>query len=640
MKLLRDLNRILDEVSDHLSLDIVDDDADNDSLASWLDEIPTQTELQQYHGELINVIDCLFEMAMLIRRPANLDLSREIRRGSKSAYESYDKDHVRNKFPQTSSDIVHRLGCAITQRRNYLDYRARHHAKLGKGIDEAQGIQGSETNEAALSETIATDFYGDSGNLDDLGSDLVNSQTSYATSLLDGRDKVFVPPLPKESAGGKPFECPYCFFVIEVKTRQSWIRHIFKDIRPYVCVFPDCTLPEKLYDSRHEWFFHETTEHHLRSENFDCLLCKESLISEKSLERHLARHLEDLALFAVQKSNLDDNDDYVFDERNTASELDFDSSDNSDNEFSGVQPDVIQDLPYPGLETFTYDEPQNEDHRAIETSGLISRPRRSPSPQHSEIQQTIPSPRSRTEAEKRLIKEKDQRQYTERVAKEEEKAHKRALRIAELERLERKEAEQYHTEYEERKRLESVQKARKRQDQEDFNRLQAKRRQELGDIEAFSAAERAEQRQRENTRLREEHLLEEEQRLARAHRANTPRQPRHRATVHDGRESLEDRGERFIREAIKEENLKRFERDSPYGDSRPHRSYDDNELRRKSPKRERYRKAPGKISQAPIPVQGLQETHHIFEGLELTNEDASDPKKEEVEEEVRPHEYS
>ena len=184
------------------------------------------------------------------------------------------------------------------------------------------------------------------------------------------------------------------------------------------------------------------------------------------------------------------------------------------------------------------------------------------------------SPRSRYEAEKRHIKEKERRRYAERVAKEEEQARKRAAKVAELERLERKKSEQERIEYEERKRLESKERARKRQEQEkehkDLRSAQAKRKQELEDLEAIKAADRKSNRaaQREAQyqdeqarRQREERdrqRAEEAERIARARRANVPREPRHQAAVHYPQRSMEDRGERFIQEAIRQdEELRR-----------------------------------------------------------------------------------
>ena len=196
------------------------------------------------------------------------------------------------------------------------------------------------------------------------------------------------------------------------------------------------------------------------------------------------------------------------------------------------------------------------------------------------------SPTSKAEAQKRYIKEKERRQYAEKVAREEEKARKRASQLAEYERLE-KERVQERLEYEERRRIESAERARRRQQQEDYEIAQAKRRQELEDIAILNARQRTERRREAEDRRRrdehERHRLDEEDRLERARRANIPRRPRHQNIVHQRRESTEDRGERFIREAIRLENLRRFERDFSPDDRRPYRTYDDHDgLRRRN----------------------------------------------------------
>ena len=197
------------------------------------------------------------------------------------------------------------------------------------------------------------------------------------------------------------------------------------------------------------------------------------------------------------------------------------------------------------------------------------------------------SPRTRHEAEKDLMREKEKRHYAERVAKEEEQARKRAIRIAELERLEKEKAIRERIEYKEKKRLESAGRARRRQEREESQRAQAQRRQELEDLEALNAAERLARRQREQERRQREvdqrHRQEEEDRLARARRANIPRRPRHEPTVHQQSGSnggMEDRGERFIREAIRQENLRQFEMEAP--PRRSYRTYDDARLERRN----------------------------------------------------------
>ena len=302
-KLLRDLVQVVNDIIDELSDDGTKAIEDDKTPADWPDNDST-TELQQLHEEVVTIIDCLYQLSMLIRKPAKHDLFVGSRMSDKAEFETYDKWHVRSRHPRAEEQISQRMGRAITRRRKYLCYRERHHRKLEKGIEEVQGIQRA-TTESVMLETIATDFKTQGINFEETSSNTDMSQSSYA-SLLDG-GRVTVSSPPKAFAEGKPFECPYCFFVIEIKSMRSWIRHIFKDIKPYVCALTECSMPDRLYDSRREWHFHETTEHH--REDFLCALCKDSLKSARQYERHVGRHLEELALFALPRVEMDSDED-------------------------------------------------------------------------------------------------------------------------------------------------------------------------------------------------------------------------------------------------------------------------------------------------------------------------------------------
>ena len=302
-KLLRDLEQSLHDVFDELSEKNVETSEDDELSAAWPSDQST-TELQQLHSEVVNIIDCLYQLSMVLRKPAQHDMLVGSRTKDKEEFEYYDQEHVRNMHPKTEKQVVQRLGRAITRRRKYLFYRERHHRKLEKGIEEVQGIQRTITG-SVLSETIATEFKTPNLDFEETSSN-TGTQTSYAPSLIDG-GRITIPPPPKESIGGKPFECPYCFFVMDIKSKSAWIRHIFKDIKPYVCTFPDCSIPDRLYDSRREWYSHETTEH--GREDFQCHLCKDILRSSKHYERHVGRHLEELALFVLPRIEMDDAED-------------------------------------------------------------------------------------------------------------------------------------------------------------------------------------------------------------------------------------------------------------------------------------------------------------------------------------------
>ncbi|RSL99813.1 hypothetical protein CEP52_009470, partial [Fusarium oligoseptatum] len=174
-------------------------------------------------------------------------------------------------------------------------------------------------------------------------------RTVYApTNVGQGRSNS-VPDPPKTQGGKTTFTCPYCGITLEsseMQNRQSWKRHVFRDLRPYVCTFEHCQNPDKLYVSRHEWIYHELQIHrrkyvckdcpktyssrtemsaHVREhygesisqgqlgvildlcdqqddgmngEKDECLVCGEEL-SFLALQRHLATHMEDMALFVL-----------------------------------------------------------------------------------------------------------------------------------------------------------------------------------------------------------------------------------------------------------------------------------------------------------------------------------------------------
>lgn len=128
-------------------------------------------------------------------------------------------------------------------------------------------------------------------------------------------------------------------------------KHVFRDLRPYVCTFNDCPKPDRLFDSRHEWYDHEVEVHrrewfcntcqqlfptktrfadHLAQSHQDifteaqivvavdicgraidseqlCVLCGEKFLPAR-LRRHLAHHMQQLALFSLPQS-MDDSDD-------------------------------------------------------------------------------------------------------------------------------------------------------------------------------------------------------------------------------------------------------------------------------------------------------------------------------------------
>ena len=212
------------------------------------------------------------------------------------------------------------------------------------------------------------------------------------------------------------------------------------------------------------------------------------------------------------------------------------------------------------------------------------------------------SPHSRYEVEKEKIRQRElrQRERQEEIKRKEREARERAEH---LERQHRREEERERQEQLRRERREFEQRqravereARRQQAERDrqqaeMDREQARTIQEREDRARLRAADQAQQELEERIRRRQEddrrraasrdrdarHQDAERQRYARAQQANIPRPPRHHPFVHQNEGHL-DRGDRFIHNAIREENLRRFERRA----GRPREWYDDGALRRRN----------------------------------------------------------
>ena len=176
---------------------------------------------------------------------------------SKSLFiDSFDISHVAHKFPKLDLDerqwLKERLGKAVTQRRQYLKYSRDHHDRfqeLGKKsapsledrggdhiseYDRKPGQQADTTVKSlptsAFAPTDASTLQiSELKPLDEVSSEATEntsdivSQTSYATSICDNDNESQIrPPKLKEITNTFPFECPYCWNLLEIKSERAW----------------------------------------------------------------------------------------------------------------------------------------------------------------------------------------------------------------------------------------------------------------------------------------------------------------------------------------------------------------------------------------------------------------------------------
>ncbi|KAL8889951.1 MAG: hypothetical protein Q9192_005940 [Flavoplaca navasiana] len=328
VNLLDKLMKRLDEAENAINGEGDDlEDTEVESLdGSVSDDEGLQTDVHHLQSSVATLITCLFQMSMLVRKPAQHDIRVGSREIEVAAFETFDKNHVRDKYPKAEDFIVSRLGSGLTRRRKYLKYRERHALKLKQGINAVAEVNDDANSGIVLSETLATDVQDWNVQSDDNASQSGFSQTSYAPTLKSG-GHITIPVPPRSSRGGAPFECPYCYFIVVASSERSWHGHVFQDLQPYVCLEQTCSTPQKLYTTRHEWVHHTNTMH--RSEELlvagsdkqekggSCILCKKPQRTRQQYDRHVARHLQELALFVLPR-----NDEELDDEESDDDEAD------------------------------------------------------------------------------------------------------------------------------------------------------------------------------------------------------------------------------------------------------------------------------------------------------------------------------
>ncbi|KAL2006429.1 hypothetical protein VTN00DRAFT_9097 [Thermoascus crustaceus] len=284
----------------------------------------------------------------------------------------------------------------MSWRRGYFKYREAHHSKLAQGLDFDSGkteivAQSTVASSLPLNVKIAGKSRPALDAVDDdERSNTGVSQTSYATSVADP-GRLQSPPSPKESENG-PFQCPCCYMMISVSNRAAWKKHVFKNLRPYVCLWEDCLVSDQQFSRRHQWLEHVMQKHwrtwhcafgcqerfqsvagfkqHMMRHHHDvgaaaqldtlaslserpmalgatvqCPLCLDTIPSLKEFQRHVGRHQEELALFALPKTIVDDD---------TESKLQEDPAESAEPITSGLgERQSDSDLSFPSMKSAT-----------------------------------------------------------------------------------------------------------------------------------------------------------------------------------------------------------------------------------------------------------------------------------------------
>ena len=348
-------------------------DSDTDSL---LKSFNSASEISLLVQDISQTVDCLYRVSIYLTKQSFKDRYAKSAEIDVSGFEQYDLEHVRQKYPDAKPYLISRIGKSISKRRQYLKYREQHAIKIAQDLELVEGSYevDNEDTHTTLSETTATTFV----ELQEFEKTQLARRQSSAASILsdttysslagDG-ERLRMPALPEGAADQEPFVCPICHKLSQletVRTTHEWTKHVFRDLQPYTCTFEDCPLGGETFESRHLWFNHELKLHRRSwicrghcNESFqsyedfqehvqefypqdiapsqlstfidmcavpfeatvksDCPLCECVVTGSRRLEKHLGRHMEEIALFALPQSLFEDGGDLDSDNSSDAS---------------------------------------------------------------------------------------------------------------------------------------------------------------------------------------------------------------------------------------------------------------------------------------------------------------------------------
>lgn len=256
-------------------------------------------------GAANECIRSLFRISILIARATPRDrfaLAQDDRRTF--FLEEFDINYLEERYPKLSgpesAGLRTRLGRANTKRRQFLRYCRQHRNTLAGGAhqnDDSQGLpplairnkgksQMAEeqlsaaapamakpivrfldvmsdtafTKPSTKASTFNMEILREKGNT--VEEDDTKSYTSVASSAnLDAGKYFELPRLADVNDGNDIFECPFCCTIKRFTRERTWRKHVFEDLRAYVCTVGGTECDNELFGDRKTWFDHESQRH-------------------------------------------------------------------------------------------------------------------------------------------------------------------------------------------------------------------------------------------------------------------------------------------------------------------------------------------------------------------------------------------
>ncbi|KAF6784170.1 hypothetical protein CSOJ01_15786 [Colletotrichum sojae] len=274
------------------------DSEDSDSYASSVsEESDMDVDWAEIADDLRTDIECLMDLEPLIKTPFIRPQSQNRVENSMPQPESWTpekmySDRIGHRFPKAQLDLVARLARANWHRFQRIQSEKERSVAAKKELAEREVYVGPAATVVSSSEPAS--FFHDSG----LGTSVATG-SSYAQTTMSYQQ---IPPLPMDAKKGVPFDCLSCGREVRITNNSDWKKHLFKDLRPWICHEVSCSYGTEPFQSREDWAQHLELQHNhgVVSQPKECPLCLE-IVGQGNTQflKHVSSHFEEISLSSL-----------------------------------------------------------------------------------------------------------------------------------------------------------------------------------------------------------------------------------------------------------------------------------------------------------------------------------------------------
>ncbi|KAL1631839.1 hypothetical protein SLS56_004201 [Neofusicoccum ribis] len=310
---------------------------------------PPITELGQLLESIRVTVTCLYKLPL--RKPASIDRLGDETTEDVICFQPFDLLYIQDKFPRLDPEVAARFAKTITRRRQLLLYRKRHRDKL-RTEATAPAARATDpekhSNDPALQNKLHAHIFREQENrpavnapslresnpntvktkastfkmdgIPQIGADELlapsiaqsDSKTSIVASEATRDIHVEVPPRPKTREGFNMarFECKYCCLTAHVRSDKSWKYECFCNTAGHASHSSASDFERHMKEMHQKEFDATMPLDMFRQPQPQSGICNLCSGQTDNLKRHVSRHLQQVALFALPRADYaaDDED--------------------------------------------------------------------------------------------------------------------------------------------------------------------------------------------------------------------------------------------------------------------------------------------------------------------------------------------